>query len=80
MTHTEALADPTTRFRVEGAMYVASTRTPVEGDLVIDKKDGLYGWVETIIGNRAAVKQGFVVELAVPLKQLVVLTPAETKK
>jgi hypothetical protein len=48
------------------------------GDLVIDRRDGLYGCIDQIFSNfRYAVRHGGVAELGVPIERLVKLEPKE---
>lgn len=50
-------------------------RSIVVGDLVLDRGDGLYGWVASIREGFVAVAADGAVELGVPLDRLLKLTP-----
>lgn len=63
-----------TAIRIDARKYrVVTHATPKVGDLVIDRKDGLYGKVDMVIEGEAAVRNGCVAEVGVPLTRLVVI-------
>ena len=62
-------------YHIDGIKYQHSFDIPQEGDLVIDTHNGSYGFVDMVQGNKAAVKEGWAVELAVPLTRLIKLVP-----
>ena len=53
--------------------FVAKNQVIAVGDVVLDRGDGLHGVIHMIIGDKAAVRDGCAVELAVPLSRLVKL-------
>ncbi len=78
MTMTQALTSSKARFNIEGVLHrVCYDDKPLQvGDAVIDSDDGLWGRVADIKGNFAAVSEGGVVEVGVPVHRLVKLVKA----
>lgn len=64
---------------IHGKLYYAdlkNTKFKVN-DLVLDLGDGTFAWIEKIQGKTCVLREGFVVELNVPLSRLVKLVPVE---
>lgn len=63
--------------RIEGKLYKVSNNENIElGDLVLDRKDGLVGYINHIFEDfRYAVSHQGVAELGVPIERLVKLEP-----
>jgi hypothetical protein len=43
------------------------------GDMVLDREDGMHGKIDMIMGDKAAVRDGCVVELGIPFSRLIKL-------
>lgn len=62
--------------RVHGILYKTADASDVkEGDLVFDTKDKTFGVCDMRIGNKIAIKEDYVAELAVPIERVRKLIP-----
>jgi len=67
---------PDTKIRINGFYYRMVDPTFVkEGDRVLDLRDGCHGICDKRIDDRIAIRDGCVIELAVPLEHVKLLEP-----
>lgn len=71
------------KVRIDGipyAQYKATILTLNEGDLVLDTKDNCYGYVDSKLGDKIAIRHGCTVEIGIPINRVRKLIPTLTNK
>lgn len=62
--------------RVHGLLYKQVETTDIkEGDLVLDLRDGTYGYCDMVKGDSIAIRDGWVSEVGVPISSVRKLIP-----
>jgi hypothetical protein len=64
------IIEPSAYIFFDNIHYKISYEKPKLGDLVLDRKDGTVGYCDFILDDRIAIKEGNIVECAVPMDRV----------